>query len=317
MSQEISESEFRVGLPARLLISNIRGSVVVNSMSILRGGLEENLAVEEGLIKVCAVKHLESGSAEHTNIEMYQEEDGQVVLKTHFQEGDWLSWFFSGRKPCKIDYVIQVPATCDLKVKGVSSSVEVEGLAGDVSIKTVSGKLTLRQIQGHIESASVSGRIDGEALTGPAFLDTVSGDVHLKECNLESIEAKSISANLVVQTPLSQGPYHFKSVSGNVRLMVPPETGCEVSLKHISGRFDSDLPVDHRSMRAGVLSAQVQSGGPEVNFRTTSGKLRLSLMERIQPTAVQSKPVAENNFQVLEQIASGEISVEEGLKKLQ
>ena len=181
MSQEISEREFRVGLPARLLISNIRGSVVVNSTSILRDGTGQNTDVEEGLIKVRAVKHLESGSAEHTNIEMYQEEDGQVVVKTRFQEGDWLSWFFSGRKPCKIDYVIQVPATCDLKVKGVSSSVKVEGLAGDVSIKTVSGQLTLRQIQGRIESASVSGRIDGEALKDPVFLDTVSGDVHLKD----------------------------------------------------------------------------------------------------------------------------------------
>jgi len=317
MSQEISESEFRVGVPARLLISNIRGSVVVHSTSILRDGADEDLAIEDGIIKVRAVKHLESGSAGHTNIEMYQEENGRVVVKTRFQEGDWLSWFFSGRKPCKVDYVIQVPETCNLKVKCVSSSVQVEGLKGDVSIKTVSGKLTLRQIQGRIESASVSGRIDGEVLIGTVSLDTVSGNIQLRECDLESIEAKSISANLVIQTPLSHGPYHFKSVSGNVRLMVPPETGCEVSLKHISGRFECDLPVSRRSVSSGVLSAQVQSGGPQVNFRTTSGKLRLSLAERIQPTTVQSKPVAENNYQVLEQIANGDISAEEGLNKLQ
>ncbi len=316
MSQEISEREFRVGLPARLLVSNIRGSVVVRSKRILTDRTVEDLVGEEGLIRVNAVKHLDSGSAENTTIEMYQEEDGRVIVKTRFQEGDWLSWLFSGRKPCKIDYIIQVPTNCDLEIKSVSCDAQIEGVRGDVSVKTVSGKVMLHQIQGRSETASVSGRIDGEALTGPTYLNTVSGNIHLKECNLESIEAKSISANLVIQSPLFQGPYHFKSVSGNVHLIVPPQTGCAVSFKHISGRFECDLPVAHRSMRSDVLSAQVQSGGPEISFRTTSGKLHISLAEGIQPTTLQSKPAAESNHQVLEQIAKGELSTEEGLKAL-
>lgn len=315
MSQEISEGEFRVGVPARLLVSNIRGTVVVRSSSTLGDGDGEDLVGEEGFIRVSAVKHLESGSAEHTNVEMYQETGGRVVVKTRFQEGDWLSWFFSWRKPCKIDYMIQVPANCNLEVKCVSSSAQIEGLKGDVSVRTVSGKLMLQQIQGRLEAASVSGRINGEMLTGRAYLDTVSGNIHLKECNLESIEAKSISANLVIQSPLSQGPYQFKSVSGNVRLIVLPQTGCEISFKHISGRFECDLPISSRSVRSGVVSAQVQSGGPEVNFRTTSGKLRISLADGLQPN-IQSELAAGNNNQVLEQIARGELSAEEGLKAL-
>jgi DUF4097 and DUF4098 domain-containing protein YvlB len=316
MSQEISEREFRVGIPARLLVSNIRGSVVVLSKSILTDRSEEDLDEEDGLIRVSAMKHLDSGSAEHTIVEMYQEEDGRVIVRTRFQEGDWLSWFFSGRKPCKIDYVIQVPTACDLEIKCVSSDAQIEGLRGSASVKTVSGKVVLQHNQGCIKAASVSGRLDGEALAGPAYLETVSGNIHLKECDLESIEAKSISANLVIQSPLSQGPYHFKSVSGNVHLVVPLQTGCAVSFKHISGRFECDLPVAHSSVRSGVLSAQVQSGGPEVSFRTTSGKLRISLAEGIQPTTLQNKPTPESNHQVLEQIANGELSAEEGLKAL-
>jgi len=316
MSQEISEGNFRVGVPARLLVSNIRGSVLVSSTIAPKDETDEELTGEERLIRVSAVKHLESGSSEHTAVEIYQEADGRVIVRTRFQESDWLSWFFSGRRPCKIDYQIQVPAECDLEVKCVSSSAQIEGLKGNISARTVSGKLTLNQIRGHIEATSVSGRIDGQALTGPAHLDTVSGDIHLKECDLESIEAKSISANLVTQSPLSQGPYHFKSVSGNVRLIVPAQTGCEVNFKHISGRFECDLPATRRSLRSGVISALVQSGGPQVSFHTISGKLRLSLAQGQYSMPAESKPAVENNHQVLEQIARGELSAEEGLKAL-
>jgi DUF4097 and DUF4098 domain-containing protein YvlB len=316
MSQEISEGNFRVGVPARLLVSNIRGSVVVSSTIAPKDETDEVLAGEERLIRVSAVKHLESGSSDHTAIEMYQEADGRVVVRTRFQENDWLSWLFSARRPCKIDYQIQVPADCNLEVKCVSSSAQIEGLMGNISARTVSGKLTLNQIRGRIEAASVSGRIAGHELTGSTYLDTVSGDIHLEECDLESIEAKSISANLAAQSPLSRGPYHFKSVSGNVRLIVPVQTGCEVNFKHISGRFECDLPVTRRSMSSGVISALVQSGGPQVSFHTISGKLRLSLAQGQYPMPAKCEPAFENNHQVLDQIARGELSVEEALKAL-
>lgn len=312
MSQEISEKVFRVGVSPRLFVDNIRGSVVIRSMDV-----PKDETGEERLIKISAVKHLETGSAENTSIEMIQEADGCVIIKTLYQEKDWLSWFFSMHKPCKIDYMIQVPTDCDLEVKCVSSNAHIEGIKGDVTVKTVSGEVVLRYIQGRIRAASISGRIHGEALAGSAILDTVSGNIHLAECNLKRAEVKSISADLDFQTPLTQGPYRFKSVSGNAHLIVPPQTGCEVEYRHISGRFECELPVQHRSFRSGALSAQVQSGGPEVSFRTTSGKLQISLAQGWLPSRQGKNLSTENNHQILEKIIRGELSAEEGLKVLQ
>lgn len=64
MSQGISEKKFRVGVPARLSVSNIRGSIVVRSVNTSGDGAGEEQPNQEHYIKVKAVKHLDSSSAD-------------------------------------------------------------------------------------------------------------------------------------------------------------------------------------------------------------------------------------------------------------
>ncbi len=73
MSEEIHEQIFQVGEPASLDLSNIRGSVQI---------IPQDSTQEARTIAVKAVKDLDSGDNELTEIEMVQREDGQVVVKT-------------------------------------------------------------------------------------------------------------------------------------------------------------------------------------------------------------------------------------------
>ncbi len=149
MLRETTEQKFDVTMPACLTIANIRGSVDVQ-------------ASDDGVVTITAVKHLETGDSDRTEIKIRQKEDGSVAVKTVFEEGGWR--LFTPRHPCKVDYTVRVPRDCALKVRCVSSSALVQDLKGKFDVKTVSGRVTLRDLSGKIKVSSVSGRILGERL---------------------------------------------------------------------------------------------------------------------------------------------------------
>ena len=111
MSETI-EKTFTVSSPARLNLSNIRGSVEI------RPG-------DEGVIQVTAVKQTGSGDARRTEIELSQDADGTVKVATHFPDAGW-GWLI-GSFPCRVDYVVRAPRRCSLNIKGVSNETFAGG----------------------------------------------------------------------------------------------------------------------------------------------------------------------------------------------
>ncbi|MEW6093153.1 MAG: DUF4097 family beta strand repeat-containing protein, partial [Chloroflexota bacterium] len=263
---------------ARLEVSNIRGSTEIR-------------AGEDGVIHVEAVKHADSGDNERTESQISQEPDGKVRVKTHFPEISF-GWL-SGSQPCKVDYVITAPRLCALKVNGVSNDTRVEGfegecavnsvsgdvelarLTGDLSASVVSGEMELEAVTGTMKLNSVSGEISGKKLSGTLDLNTVSGDVELEESNLARLEANVTSGGVKAETALGEGPYRFHSVSGDVRLKVPPETHCTAELHSLSGGITVSLPQTSTMHRNGRQVAEVGGGGVMVYVNSVSGNLSL------------------------------------------
>jgi hypothetical protein len=290
MRQETSTQSFDVSLPASLKLSNIRGSVLIQPFE----------AVEEARITVEAVKHLDSGDAGRTHIEISQQPGGGVTVATHFHEGGWLRLLFGAIWPCKVDYVVRVPRRCDIRLDCVSSEAAVLGLEGDFNIKTVSGEVHLQKLSGPLKINTVSGDVDGAGLAGPLRLETVSGKARLDQSGFESVKASSISGDLRLETPIGEGPYRFQSISGNVTLLVPADTRCSLVFHKLSGRATIDLPVTwHQNDRA-----ELSGGGALVEFNTTSGNLRLSSSAGDAPASHSARPSAETKRQVLEPIVS-------------
>ena len=276
---EMIEKTFTVASPARLNLTNIRGSIEI------RPG-------EEGVIRVTATKDANSGDAKRTEIEFLQEADGTVKAATRFPEGAW-SWLF-GSYPCRVDYVVTAPRKCSLKINAVSCDTLADGLEGDFAFKSVSGGMTLRSLSGPVKVNSVSGdliladltgdlnlktvsgKVTGQHIQGRVYLDTVSGRVSLDESNLSSVVASTISGGMSYQTAFGAGPYHFNSVSGDVEFLVPPETRCSAELRAISGKLSTKIPATSTSRQNGSQTVDIQGGGVKVTLQSVSGNLLLA-----------------------------------------
>ena len=315
MSDETIEKTFQVAAPARLTISNIRGSMIIQ-------------AGEAGVIEVKAVKHgnFENGSIV---VEMSQDADGSVRVETRSNES--LFRFLS--YPPKVDYTVRVPQGIHLEASCVSSTLNVSGLEGEFRCKTISGDAELNHLTGPFKLNVVSGAISGSHLAGTLELGTVSGSIHLMESNFPTANASTVSGDLILQTPISEGSYHFSSVSGSVRLLVPPDTHCNAELNSVSGSIRSSLPATTTRMGHGLKVTQVGSGGTTVHLKSVSGSLSFEV-EGIPATNVpvtNSYPAAPvmptpptqpatpapaplSTAEILQRIERGEMTVDEAIK---
>ena len=278
MSEEKMEQVFQVTAPAHLVVKNVRGSV-----NIQPG--------EEGTLQVTAVKHIDSGDDELTEVNLSQESDGTVQAVARFQESSpgWLA----GKKACLVDFIIQAPPQCSTRVKVVSANVSLTGLEGEMEchtvsgdlvlhnltgsfeIHTVSGDLELNNIAGNMDLHTVSGDAQGRGVSGAQKFDSVSGDVTLEESNIPSLQAKSVSGKFKIVTPLAEGPYHFHTVSGDVELKVPAETHATLELHSLSGKLSSKLPVTSSVLDRGNQEMEVQGGGVKVTLNSVSGGMEV------------------------------------------
>lgn len=314
MNIETTEQFYSVSAPARLELKNIRGSVIVRGVE----GAND--------IHVTAVKHLDSGDPQRTEILMSQREDGSVSVETRYQESGWLLGLLGAHWPCKVDYTVEAPADCALRLEGVSNTAQAEGLNGEIHLKSVSGEMEIHQLSGTISLHTVSGDIGGDHLSGKLSVDTTSGRVHLGTSNFNSLQANSVSGALFFETLLTAGPYIFKTVSGNIRLVVPSHSACSADFQSISGRFSTNLPVASNQRQRHSQVAEIQGGGPMVKFNTVSGNASLesgskipvqaapsSMPESAQTTTTISQE-ALSTREILDQIADGELTVDEGLK---
>jgi hypothetical protein len=275
---EIIEKNFTVPSPARLELGNIRGKVEIHPG-------------EDGLIHIQVTKDGNSGDASRTVIELSQASDGTVKAATHFPDAAW-SWLF-GSFPCRVDYVVEAPRKCSLKINGVSNDALAEGfegefsfhsvsgemslrsLSGPVKVNTVSGQVELAELTGDLNLTTVSGKVSGKHIQGPLHLNTVSGRVAMDESNLSSVDATTVSGRMEYQTAFGAGPYRFNSVSGDVELSVPPETRCSAELHAVSGKLYTKLPASSIAKQNGSQNAEIQGGGVKVYLHSVSGNLSL------------------------------------------
>jgi hypothetical protein len=324
------ERKFDVSGQARLTLANISGSVDIQPG-------------DEGVVLVIAEIDNQSGDPERTCVDIDQAADGSVMVKTDYGESFW-RWF--GQRPCDVDYTVRVPRSCWLQLRCVSSSAMLKGLTGQFDLNTVSGDLTLAELTGSLKAHLVSGGLRAEQLNGPADVETVSGRVELRTSQFESLRVSTVSGRVIAETPLSNGPYRFHSVSGDVRLSVPGTTRCSIDSNSLSGRLDTDLPVTYNQKVGQHWRMEVQGGGSEVRFDSISGTMHVNSSDAVvaqtpapvteatpagaeesapaEPgaPAVEAQPktpieqASDTRRDILDRVSRGELSVDEAIEKL-
>jgi hypothetical protein len=314
MSEETIEKTFQVGTPARLIISNVRGSITIQPG-------------ETGVIVAKAFKHGNSSSASDV-VEMTQDTDGTVRVETRNNE----SLFGLLSYPPKVEYSVRVPQGTHLEASCVSSSLNVSDLTGAFKLKTISGEMDVANLTGPIKLGGVSGDITGSHLAGVLELSTVSGRVKLLQSDFPSAEASTVSGDLILQTPVTTGPYAFSSVSGSVRMLVPPDTRCNAELNSVSGTIRSSLPASSTRIGHGLKITQVGGGGASVRLKSVSGGLTFEVEGMTatnvattsttassavpEPPTPPTPPPASplSTAEILEHIERGEMTVDEAIK---
>jgi len=138
----------------------------------------------------------------------------------------------------KIDYEVTVPAGTALRLNTISGDLDLSGLNGAVTAKTISGD------------------VRSTDLTGPLTLRTVSGDVKLSNLGRSPVDATSISGDVDVSWPATQG--------------------ADLKLKTISGEVYADPAVTFSNLKERVyvgyeLHGNLGSGGPLVTLHSVSG----------------------------------------------
>ncbi|MFC1922991.1 DUF4097 family beta strand repeat-containing protein [Chloroflexota bacterium] len=304
MTVEIIEKTFTCSESPVLTLSNIRGSVLIQPG-------------QNGQITVIASKKVKSGDSENTRVELSQSADGSVNASTHYDKSGIR--FLSTWRPCKVDYDVRVPEDCSLKIRGVSNSAVIEGISGRMDLSTVSGDLDCRSLSGELKVKALSGDVSGESLSGPIQLWTVSGDIRLTGCDFPSLKGKTVSGDILIETPLGDGPYNFNAVSGDIKLEIPPSTGVTIHSTSLSGDIRTNSQISTSNHSRNNRKVEVQGGGVEIHHHSVSGDLFLVNTKGNDASLIPQEDNLDQNSsltrsEILDRIAIGELSTEEALR---
>jgi hypothetical protein len=296
------EEQFAVGEDCELSVGNISGRVSIR-------------AGDAGVISMRAVKRGRDSAVENTEIETSQD-GNRVRIRTRGLEN---GVFGLKRSVCSVDYDIAVPLGCAVEAKTVSADATVIGIGGSLRLDTVSGDAEVEDVRGSCDLHTVSGDVLARRVEAPVTIRTTSGDINVRSSSLPSLNAHSVSGDITVESPLHpEAQYYGKTVSGDVTLIVPGDTGASISLRSVSGRFESSFQgsvVD--VIRPGRRNWQglINGGGAQVEMQSVSGNLRLRASSPIpQPPSQEERDAAVN--EALTALERGEITVEEAMARI-
>jgi DUF4097 and DUF4098 domain-containing protein YvlB len=327
---EMMDKTFEVGSNGELSVTNVSGSIAITG-------------TDSTVITVHATKRGSRRRIENTRIEI-EHVGNRVSLKTR---GDHAGPIGVRGNVCSVDYDIQVPRACAIQAEGVSADISVRHIRGDISIKAVSGDIDIAQISGECSVTTVSGDITANALEGELRLRTTSGDATIRASLVPRFNLNTVSGDLSIDTPLTPGEHYLaKTVSGDLRIAVPAGTGATVQMKSVSGDVASDLPAEIIKSSRRSWQGRINGGGANVEMHSVSGDLRITLSSsQAAPTATTpleartepqrsdfpdlaprmpsppasptSADTAPPTAAILQQLAQGEISVEDAMAQLE
>jgi hypothetical protein len=298
-TEEIVEEQFTVGEECELSVSNVSGRIAVR-------------AGDAGIIQMRAVKRGREEKVANTDIETTQEGNRVRVRTRALEEG----MFGLNRGVCSVDYTFTVPLGCAVECKAVSADVSLLGTGGSLQLSTVSGDAEIEDITGSCSINTVSGDVQASRVAAPATLRTTSGDISVRESNLPSLNAHTVSGDISVHTPLAaDAQYYTKTVSGNLTLVVPGDAAATVEMRTVSGRVHSDIPAEIINSGRRHWQGRINGGGAHVEMNSVSGNLRIQASSAVPSTRSREEHDAAVS-EALTLLERGEISVEEAMRRI-
>lgn len=171
--------------------------------------------------------------------------------------------------------------SASVKVVAQSAGFEGTGLTGAVEVALASGSSRLTDCSGpFVTLESKSGDMDLKRVKGVVTARSSSGDVHLHECAVRTLNIDVASG--CVEVDLIQpvmGSVSVRAVSGDVSVSVPD--GCEalVSLSTLQGDIIKDIELEDEQEITGKLTGRLGSGSGQIDLSTVSGDVTLAMRD--------------------------------------
>lgn len=160
----------------------------------------------------------------------------------------------------------------EMNISTVSGALSAGSCSAEaLSVNSVSGSVTLADVSA-AESMSVSTVSGGMELSGvnagELSLDTVSGVCKLAG-QAQGLSVSTISGDISASLGSEPLTVDMDSVSGALRLELPPACGFTVEHDSVSGSFNCAFPTEE----LGGQRLRCGSGGADVRMNTTSGSM--------------------------------------------
>ena len=197
------------------------------------------------VVRVVATKHTLAPSAEQgqrnldgVSIEM-DRLGSEIQISARTSEGEDRRTLFWFSRGTWVDYEIWMPPSLGLRTVTSTGDTSIEGIKGGVEARTSTGRLTLGDI------------------AGPLKLETSTGDL-------------DVSALLTHDSSLH-------SSTGNVKLVVAPESAFDLEAHSSTGNIRVSLPLEGQEQSERRLSGQYNGGGARLQVQTSTGNVSISL----------------------------------------
>ncbi len=302
--EEQSQRETRtlkLGAEGELELGNVAGDIVVTRGS----GREATVEI----VKTARARTVEDARQMLGLVEVsVTERNGRAEVRTLYPQGDERVRGERRRNAnVTVAYTVSAPPGTRLTVGSVSGSISVTDIKGDLSLNAVSGGIRIanagrisaaQSVSGTVEilDTRVEGGLEVQSVSGNVLLrnvnarrveaGTVSGSVSLQDMECERVEGHSVSGNVEYGGTLaSKGRYELSSHSGDVRLSVGGGTGFELEANSFSGSVRSDLPLSSRRgdrddspefLKHRTLRGTHGDGSAVVSITTFSGNVVIS-----------------------------------------
>jgi hypothetical protein len=195
------------------------------------------------------------------------DDDDAPVRMRHRDRGDHddvcdrdHGWNGNNRNDTRVEFLVRVPAGLKLDARTVSGDVRGRGLRGELDIGTVSGDVRLAELE--------AGALD---------VATVSGEISLDRVRARDVTAETVSGAVNYSGEIDErGSYDFKTLSGDVVVLVPRQPSAQLSAATFSGDFSSDFPTqtDGRRRRH-RYNATWGGGGARIDLESFSGDISI------------------------------------------
>lgn len=181
----------------------------------------------------------------------------------------------------------EINATEVARVNATSQSgaITLEKVHGEANLSTISGEILVRNSTGAFKLHTVGGSIDARDL-GPASAgesleaSTVGGEITLTRIQHQRLKVNTVSGDAAYAGALTRGGrYSFQSISGRLRLSLPPNSSFRLSgTLGVGGELSSDFKVTERASKYNPMrnvEAMVGSGDASISVSFFSGSIQI------------------------------------------